>query len=80
MLLTKFRSPLALTRFRHVPKQTKINRRARCSAEKSIPSELDDVFLEYDPSPLHLIHTMLKEAKLQAHETFLDLYEPQMAL
>lgn len=37
---------------------------------------LDPVFLEYDPSPLHLVHTMLDEANLKKSETFLDLYVP----
>lgn len=55
----------------------KIFRRRRCFGSKSDNLPLADVFLEYDPSPLHLIHTMLDKADLKAHETFLDLYVQQ---
>jgi SAM-dependent methyltransferase len=67
MLVSKFLSKAPRPRFK--PSLPSKLRRTRCSSPET---PLPDVFLEYDPSPLHLIHTMLDEAKLQPHETFLD--------
>lgn len=35
---------------------------------------LASVFLEYDVSPVHLIHTMLDAVKLKSTDTYIDLY------